>query len=159
MRTRWPSTEFTSSAATNSVVVHLSLWHNSRRAGIFCSDANLPHFIAHPSASFAEPETPALRTILRCVQCECVSVLCLTDDKPVGRFPARGAFVSRSHIGAHSDTLSNIGPQAIVAGVSLGAKRVFVVQETLPWGTKPPPAGDGPGKKVIELWSAWSLDA
>lgn len=58
----------------------------------------------------------------------------------------------RSHIGPHSDTLSNIGPQAIVVGVSLGAKRVFVVQKSLPWGVKKPPAGSGfdEGKKVSE---------
>ncbi|CAN0161609.1 unnamed protein product, partial [Pylaiella littoralis] len=58
-----------------------------------------------------------------------------------------------SHIGAHSDTLSEIGPQAIVAAVSLGAKRVFVVQEMLPWGVKAPPAGDGNfgGKKFVDM--------
>lgn len=49
---------------------------------------------------------------------------------------------NRSHIGAHSDSLSSIGPQAIVAAVSLGAKRVFTVQEGVPWGTKPPTPGD-----------------
>ncbi|CAN0179157.1 unnamed protein product [Ectocarpus sp. 6 AP-2014] len=59
----------------------------------------------------------------------------------------------RSHLGAHSDTLSNIGPRAIVVGVSLGAKRVFVVEETLPRGVKPPPAGSGSegGKKSLDM--------
>ncbi|CAB1115987.1 unnamed protein product [Ectocarpus sp. CCAP 1310/34] len=57
----------------------------------------------------------------------------------------------RNHLGAHSDTLSNIGPRAIVVGVSLGAKRVFVVEETLPRGVKHSPAGSGSegGKKVM----------
>ncbi|CAN0502400.1 unnamed protein product [Ectocarpus sp. 12 AP-2014] len=59
----------------------------------------------------------------------------------------------RSHLGAHSDTLSNIGPRAIVVGVSLGAKRVFVVEETLPRGVNPPPTGSGSegGKKSLDM--------
>ncbi|CAM9621199.1 unnamed protein product [Scytosiphon promiscuus] len=56
----------------------------------------------------------------------------------------------RSHLGPHSDTLDNIGPQAIITGVSLGAKRVFVVQKTPPWGAKaksPSASGGYPAQK------------
>eukprot|EP00903_Cladosiphon_okamuranus_P021834 g20077.t1 len=53
----------------------------------------------------------------------------------------------RNHLGPHSDTLSSIGPEAIVVGISLGAKRVFVVQEKLPWGVKAAAGGDLEGKK------------
>lgn len=56
----------------------------------------------------------------------------------------------RNHLGAHSDTLSRLGPDAIVVGVSLGAKRVFMVQEKLPWGVKTPAGSGSEGtKKVI----------
>lgn len=64
----------------------------------------------------------------------------------------------RSHLGAHSDTLSNIGPQAIVTGISLGAKRVFVVQETLPWGTKTAAVGDGSGARKKVTAKSWASD-
>lgn len=59
----------------------------------------------------------------------------------------------RNYIGAHSDTLSNIGPGAIVTGISLGAKRTFLVEETLPWGTKEVAGGDhsGGGKKLLDM--------
>eukprot|EP00752_Nemacystus_decipiens_P002264 g2145.t1 len=53
----------------------------------------------------------------------------------------------RNHLGPHSDTLSSIGPEAIVVGISLGAKRVFMVQEKLPWGVKAPAGSGLEGKK------------
>lgn len=55
----------------------------------------------------------------------------------------------RNHLGLHSDTLSSIGPDAIVTGLSLGAKRVFVVQEKLPWGVKAPAGSGAEGKKKV----------
>lgn len=57
----------------------------------------------------------------------------------------------RNHLGPHSDTLSSIGPEAIVVGVSLGAKRVFVVQEKLPWGVKAPVGSGLEGKKKVTV--------
>lgn len=59
----------------------------------------------------------------------------------------------RSHLGAHSDALSRIGPDAIVVGLSLGAKRVFMVQEKLPWGVKPPTGSGSEGTKKVILIS------
>lgn len=56
----------------------------------------------------------------------------------------------RNYLGAHSDTLSIIGPDAIVVGLSLGAKRVFMVQKKLPWGSKAAAGSGSEGtKKVI----------
>lgn len=67
----------------------------------------------------------------------------------------------RSHLGPHSDTLGNIGPQAIITGVSLGAKRVFVVHKKPPWGAKvkPPSASGGytEEKKVTHVLTRWAF--
>lgn len=93
---------------------------------------------------------------LTLMTCSKVHVNCLQRRKPKAEVLTRATLFpflfppNRSHIGPHCDTLSNIGPGAIVTGISLGAKRVFMVQEMFPWGTKAPAAGDwsSGGKKV-----------
>ena len=72
--------------------------------------------------------------------------MCYVNCYKHARSPPRP---SRNHLGSHSDTLSSIGPEAIVVGLSLGATRVFVVQEKLPWGVKAPAGSGLEGKKKV----------